>query len=78
MKWISISNYVSCRFNTVTVVNIDDIDGKRVDTKVKWIMLLILMANLMILDFKRLILMMENFVFTNLNLCERTLHNPSM
>ena len=56
---MSMSNYINCRSSTVNIVNIDDIDRKRIDIKVKWIMLLILMAKLTILDFKRLVLMME-------------------
>ena len=60
---ISMSNDINCEFSTVNIINIDDIDGKRVDTIVKWIMLLILMINLVIMDFKHLVFIDGKILF---------------
>ena len=61
---ISMPSDVNCTFSTVSIANFDDLDGKRVDTKVKWITLLILMANLTISYFKRLVLIDGKVLFT--------------
>ena len=74
IEFMSMSKYVNCRFSTVNIVNIDDIDGKRIGTKVKWIMLLILIAKLTILDFKLLVLMMERFCLPGLEIMRKNFY----
>ena len=61
---ISILNDVNRKFSTVNIVNIDIKDGKEIDTKVKLTMLMILMINATILDFKYLASIHWSILFT--------------
>ena len=77
MKMILMSNFVNCKFSIVNIVNIDDIDGTRVDTNMKWIMLLILMANVRMLNFKHFVLIDVEILFTQPgNYVKELLPNP--
>ena len=61
---ILMSILVNCKSSIVNIVNIDLKDEKKVNTEVKWIMLLIILPNCTIIGFKHLVSIDGKFLFT--------------
>ena len=61
---ILMSINVNCKYIAVNIVNVNVKDGKQVDTKVKWIMLIIWKMILKMFYFKHFVLIDGKSLFT--------------